>query len=422
MIGRVAGDTTVHFAGGADAPTVAAGTRIGRYIVRGTIGSGGMGVVLLAQDEELARNVAIKLLRQRDFGTAEDAVARARLLREAQAMALLSHPNVITVHDVGTFGDRVFVAMEYVEGVTLREWLDAAKRPQRSILRCFVAAGRGLAAAHAAGLVHRDFKPDNVILGASPGQADGDPHAFGRVLVLDFGLARVPDSHPSQPDTDGGAEATGSHPAFQSLTMSGWVVGTPLYMAPEQHLGHAVPASDQFAFCVALYDALVGERPFAGDSIEDLAKEKRGGRMRRFPATSLVPRAVRDVLRRGLSADPHDRFARMDDLVDALEAAPRRATRRIALGLGLVGGAVLVAAGPPWLTRADASPCAARAHPRPRRRRTTCRPCRTPGRCRHRTTRPAARLRRRLRPAPRERSRPPRSPPRRRRPRRRRRP
>jgi len=168
----------------------------------------------------------------------------------------------------------------------------------------------------------------------------------------------VPDAHPSQPDTADGIDSTGSQHGIGSLTMSGWVVGTPLYMAPEQHLGQAVPASDQFAFCVALYDALFGERPFSGDSIDDLAKEKHRGAVRPFPTATLVPRTVRNVLRRGLAADPSDRFPSMDELVDALESAPSRAGRRVALGLGLVGG-VAVIAGLPWLTRAGASPCAA---------------------------------------------------------------
>ena len=330
-------DATIVFAEpGADAPSPAPGTRIGRYVVRRTIGRGGMGVVVLAHDDRLDRQVAIKLLRHRDFATAQDAIARARLVREAQALALLSHPNVITVHDVGTFGDRVFVAMEFVEGTTLRAWLDGARRTPEEILARFVAAGRGLAAAHAAGLVHRDFKPDNVLVGTG---VDA-----GRVLVLDFGLARPADSHESLPDGDDRAATTSASHEIASLTMSGWVVGTPMYMAPEQHLGQALPASDQFALCVALYEALVDQRPFLGDSIDALAEEKLGGRVRAIPSTASVSRHLRQALRRGLAVDPHRRFPSMTALVDALARDPRPARRRLALVGGLVGGTAVLAA------------------------------------------------------------------------------
>jgi eukaryotic-like serine/threonine-protein kinase len=343
-------DTTVQFAeSGADAPPIAPDTRIGRYIVLRRIAQGGMGIVLLARDEQLDRMVAIKLLRYRDFGTAEDAIARARLMREAQALALLSHPNVITVHDVGTFGDRVFVAMEYVEGVTLREWLDRARRSPQSILRCFVAAGRGLAAAHRAGLVHRDFKPDNVIL--------DDIENPGRVRVLDFGLARAPDSTASVRGHDD-AESSDADRVIASLTRSGCVAGTPMYMAPEQHRGQAVPASDQFALCVALYEALFGHRPFSGESSDELADEKLRGPIGAFPADRRVPHRLRAVLRRGLAAEPQHRFGSMDELVDGLEVDRQRASRRIALGAGLIAGTGLLAAMVPWLQRAPPAPCA----------------------------------------------------------------
>ncbi len=337
-----------------EAPLVEPGTRIGRYVVRRTLGRGGMGVVVLADDAELGRRVAIKLLRHRDLGTSDDAIARARLMREAQALALLSHPNVIAVHDVGSFGDRVFVAMEYVEGITLRRWL-AKPRARRDILRVFVAAGRGLAAAHAAGLVHRDFKPDNVILAGAPTHDVDDPH---RVLVLDFGLARAPDAEPSWPELPAPHEETTTESPMLALTMSGYVVGTPLYMAPEQHGGRAVPASDQFGFCVALYDALFGEPPFRGDSIDELAKRKFEARERRFPRGSGVPRSVRAVLTRGLAADPTRRFPSMDALCDALESRAHETARRVALAGGLVGGTALLAAAVPGLGRDDDAKCA----------------------------------------------------------------
>jgi serine/threonine protein kinase len=202
------------------------------------IGAGGMGVVYAAYDPELDRRVALKLLRPDRFGSDAD---RLRLLREAQALARLADPHVVSVYDTGTFGDRVFVAVELVEGETLRQWLGglrAAPRSWREVLARFLPAGRGLAAAHAAGLVHRDFKPENVLLGRD-----------GRVRVADFGLAEA------APEPGGKLAAL---PAEWGL-----VLGTPAYMAPEQLRGIAVDArSDQFSFCVALFEALYG-RPSA---------------------------------------------------------------------------------------------------------------------------------------------------------------
>jgi eukaryotic-like serine/threonine-protein kinase len=264
---------------------------------------------------------------------------------------------VITVHDVGSFADRVFVAMEYVEGITLRRWL-ASPRSAREILRVFVAAGRGLGAAHEAGLVHRDFKPDNVIVAGPPGSSPKIVDVPHRVLVLDFGLARAPDGEPSGPDAAEMFEET-TESSMLSLTMSGFVVGTPLYMAPEQHSGRAVPASDQFGFCVALYDALFNEMPFKGDSVDELAKRKFETRERRFPRGSSVSRSVRAVLTRGLAAEPTRRFPSMDALCDALEAEPRAATRRVVAVGGLVGVTALLAAAMPGLGGVDDTKCAA---------------------------------------------------------------
>jgi tetratricopeptide (TPR) repeat protein len=259
-----------------------------------------------------------------------------RLRREAQAMAQLAHPNVVAVHDVGVYEDRVFVAMEYVQGTTLAHWLAAAPRTQREILGAFIAAGRGLAAAHAAGLVHRDFKPENVMVGDD-----------GRVRVGDFGLARPFDTRVARfakPATDTPTD----------LTSTGVVVGTPLYMAPEQYLGDPADArTDQFSFCVALHGAIYGVRPFAGDTFTDLAAAVLGGKIEPTPKDVRVPGRVRDAIRRGLAQAPKDRWPSMDALLHEL-AAPRR--RRVWLApaatvLAAAAGIGLVA------TRSSGTPC-----------------------------------------------------------------
>src|SRR5690349_17448959 len=196
------------------------GDTVGRFVVLQRLGEGGMGVVYTAYDPELDRKVAIKLLKSAEEG-------HARLLREAQAMARLQHPNVIAVHDVGTLpGNRVFVAMELVAGATLRGWLKAAPRAWREVIAIMRQAGVGLAAAHDAGLVHRDFKPDNVLVGDD-----------GRVRVMDFGLARL---GAADPELSSGSHDTG--PLSTPLTMAGTVVGTPAYMAPELFKGTSAEA------------------------------------------------------------------------------------------------------------------------------------------------------------------------------------
>jgi eukaryotic-like serine/threonine-protein kinase len=269
-----------------------------------------------AYDPELDRKVAVKLLRA---GGGDGSEARARLLREAQAIARLAHPNVIAVHDVGTLDDQVFVAMEYVDGQTLKLWQRQPRSP-REIVDMYSQAARGLAAAHAAGLVHRDFKPDNALVG-------GD----GRLRVLDFGLARSADEpDKGAPVADAPAVAMLSQSSSSSsrppsgalalpLTRAGALVGTPQYMAPEQFAGARTDArSDQFSFCVALYEALYGERPFAGDSIETLQHNVVAGRLREPPRDRRVPRRLRRLLQRGLQTVPGARFSSMDALVSAL--------------------------------------------------------------------------------------------------------
>lgn len=293
------------------------GTQVGRYVVLDVVGTGGMGVVYAAYDPELDRKVALKLLRQDRTGGPD----RLRLLREAQAIARLSHPNVIQVYDAGTFGDQVFVAMELVEGRTLRRWLEEAPRSWREVAALFLVAGRGLAAAHAAGLVHRDFKPDNVLLGED-----------GRVRVVDFGLARPvarEDELPAPASVAVDLSLGGAGALTAPLTQEGAALGTPAYMAPEQLRGEAAGArSDQFSFCATLYEALYGERPFAGASVGELAGSYARGEVREAPAGSRVPAWLRQAVLRGLSVDPEDRYLSMEELLGELGRDPAVLRRR----------------------------------------------------------------------------------------------
>ncbi len=317
--------------------------RIGRFRIQDRIGHGGMGVVYRAYDPELDRPVAIKVLRPDvDDSGARD--AQARLLREAQAMARLSDPNVIVVHEVGTVDDRVFVAMEYVQGPTLRRWL-RERPPWTEVLSVFMAAGRGLAAAHRAGLIHRDFKPENVLI-------DGE----GRVKVLDFGLARAVGEEQGTLPVVAGGERPDVDSLHTPLTRTGAVMGTPAYMAPEQLLGHPADArSDQFSFCVALYEGLFGKRPFAGDNLATLSMNVVRGRMRETPAEVRVPSRVLAALRRGLSVDPDARFEQMEALLRVLPEPPARWWRR-GIAVVAVGIAASVGTAALW-TEDPASAC-----------------------------------------------------------------
>ncbi len=277
------------------------GARLGRYVVLDWLGKGGMGAVYAAFDPELDRRVAIKVLHadiapgDGDGASVEDAATTGTLLREAQALARVSHPSVVAVYDVGTQDGRVFLSMEYVAGGTLERWLGSEPRSWRAILACFLDAGRGLAAAHAAGLVHHDFKPSNVLVGLD-----------GRVRVTDFGLARF-------------AAAEGSAPSGARS----WK-GTPGYMSPEQRRGERVDArSDQYSFCVALRESLRGEQAEAGAP---------------DPARGGVPAFVSAALARGLADDPAARFPTMDALLTAL-AHRRRSPWRL-LGVALVAALI----------------------------------------------------------------------------------
>jgi tetratricopeptide (TPR) repeat protein/predicted Ser/Thr protein kinase len=298
------------------------GTCVGRYVMLDRLGQGGMGVVYRAYDPDLDRSVALKLL----YGKTDSHwdARRERLLREAQALAKLQHPNVIAVHDVGTFDGDVFIAMELVDGASLQQWLRASTRSRKEILDVFLSAGEGLAAAHRAGLVHRDFKPDNVIVGKD-----------GRVRVLDFGLARAaegsisgvltPAPDPSTPHMSTPHPLPDANLLATPLTRADAIVGTPRYMSPEQARGRTTDIrADQFSFCVALYQALYGSLPFASDS----GKGPRAWQVEEPPEGATVPRWLRQVLLRGLAEQPADRYPSMQELLTGLRADPSARRRR----------------------------------------------------------------------------------------------
>jgi len=336
-----------------------------------------MGEVYAAYDPELDRKVAVKLLRVKPGAGVSLAEGRQRTLREAQAIARLSHPNVVVVYDVGTFEEKVFIAMEFLDGNTAGYWANVERRTWQEVLKVYVAAGRGLAAAHDKGLVHRDFKPENVMVGRD-----------GQVRVMDFGLARqvseksaaekgttpvtpVPGgastvvtqkialqvSEPGVPQPVDGStlvlNGAGSRPSTTDdlqtsnsamfdhrLTRTGAMMGTPAYMAPEQFRGVATDArTDQFSFCIALYEALYGERPFAGNTLMALTTNVVNGKVREAPPNSNVPAWIRKILLRGLRVSPDERYPGTSELLEALAKNPAVARRRVAF----IGSAVLTA-------------------------------------------------------------------------------
>jgi eukaryotic-like serine/threonine-protein kinase len=318
------------------------GDTLGRYVVLERLGVGGMGEVFAAYDPELDRKVALKLLRSRAGGR-HSSTGSERLIREAKAMAKLSHPNVIAVHDVGTHRGRVFVAMEFLDGGTFADWLDHGPHPWPKVVERYRAAGSGLAGAHAQGLVHRDFKPANVLLGRD-----------GQVRVADFGLALVArDKRPERwlaavtnADSDSDSDSAS---LAEPLTQTGTMLGTPAYMAPEQYEGAPVDArADQFSFCVALYEALYGERPFAGDNLHALMLAVAQGRVREPPPGSAVPTWVRRVVLRGLARDPAQRWPDMDTLLIKLRRDPARLRRRLAITAAIGCGLTLAGVGFGW--------------------------------------------------------------------------
>ena len=343
------------------------------------VGAGGVGEVYAAYHPELDRKVAIKFLRPRKEDGQPSGHAKVRMMREAQVIAKLSHPNVVVVHDVGLHEDTIFLVMEFIDGGTVTQWLRADTRPWREVLRVFIAAGRGLAAAHAASLIHRDFKPDNVMLDKQ-----------GQVRVTDFGLARsaqprapvgqAPDRLTGSSQTDGGGaglpavawherenEVKAARDAGETTTLAapdvrrsaprpsaldmhitedGVRLGTPAYMAPEQLLGQEIgPATDQFSFCVSIYQALYGERPFEGREERRLL-DVLAGRVREPPKGTSVPGWVRKAVVKGLNADPAARHPAMSDLLASLSRPPTSWRRRVVTAaLGLTVAVGLVSAG-----------------------------------------------------------------------------
>ena len=319
--------------------------RIDRFTLLARVGGGAMGEVYAAYDPRLDRKVAIKLVRQRADRPVR---AQRQLLREARVMARVEHANVVRVYDAGTCEGRVYIAMEFVRGTTLRTWLDRLDgldpgARQAEVLRLYAAAGRGLQAAHDVGLVHRDFKPDNVLVGD-----DGQPR------VGDFGLARQ-SAATGEPEPEPRVEGERPVPRVSwSPTISGQVAGTPRYMSPEQWRGEAPDhRSDQFSFCVALHEALLGRSPFPGDSVEQLMAATTAGTIDPPLRASGLPAPIWQALARGLAVDPDQRFPDMAALLTALTPAPRRGRR---WGLLLLSAAAIAAL--LYLTPTTTDPCA----------------------------------------------------------------
>ncbi len=309
--------------------------RLARYLLLQRLSAGGMGVVYRAYDPQLDRSVAVKLI-EAEPG---DPRTTERRLAEAHALAALSHRNVVRIFDVGTYDvgqagadpeiaallpvGGIFLVLELVEGQTLEEWAADGSRTWAEIRDAYVQAGRGLMAAHAAGMVHHDFKPANAVRGHD-----------GRVRVLDFGLAREAAS------SEGSARGSGADLALTQAGAETRAAGTPLYMAPEQHDGGMTgPATDQFAFCVALFEALYGELPYTGTDVESLGRDKRRGQARLPSSGRRVPNWLGRTLLRGLEPEPSARWPSMEALIRALQR-DRRRSRRLRWGLGLGIGAV----------------------------------------------------------------------------------
>lgn len=328
-------------------PGLPRGAALGRYLVLDPLGSGGMSVVYSAYDPELDRKVAVKLMRTSYWNE----IGRNRALREAQALAKLSHPNIIAVLDVGTLNDQLFIAMELVDGHTLGDWIEAEQPGWSSIVAAMIQAGRGLAAAHQAGLVHRDIKPSNIMVDRS-----------GRTRIMDFGVA-VADQRtgPMAPvrlvPTPVGLES----PLFGTLTRDGAIVGTPSYMPPEQHGGTADARSDQYSFCVTLYEALCGERP-SKDVTEQRTWSLRRSEAATGPGITLltdralrVPSWLRAAIARGLNADPAARYPSMEHLLAALTHGPRQQVSRSLILAGAISLAAVVGVGI-WSRQPSAAP------------------------------------------------------------------
>jgi hypothetical protein len=332
----VSGDDPTAAGVRAHSPASAPIARVARYVLLDRLGEGGMGVVWSAYDPELDRRIAVKLIR----GEA-DAEARQRFVREARAMAQLHHPSIVAIHDVGTSDEHAYIAMELVRGVTLRDWLRDASRGWRSVLATFLQAGDGIAMAHRAGVVHRDFKPANVMVAED-----------GRAVVLDFGLARAPTSA----GDEGGAPIEAGAWASVDITHTAGVVGTPAYMAPEQIAGAAFDGrADQFSFCVAAYEALFGVAPFPRDSLPAMVGAMARNTVATPTTTQRVPTRIRKALLRGLLYDPVARWPDMDALLAELRRDRGRASL-IAVGGALAIGVIAFAA----TRQGPTDPCAAK--------------------------------------------------------------
>ncbi len=326
---------------------LAPGDRVGRYEILSHLGAGAMGTVFAAHDPKLHRTLAIKLVHPGRSVSPEATLgdSEERLLQEARALARVHAPNVVAVHDTGTHGEHVFIAMEFIDGETLEQWQAREDPDWRSVVGVYVQAARGLAAAHAADIVHRDFKPANVMLAAA-----------GRVVVTDFGLA-VPSFAPA-----GQEEVTvreSPQERASRLTRTGAIVGTPAYMSLEQFSGEPVgPASDQFAFCLALYESLYGVPAFPLDSVEVRVGALISGEPREPPTDRSVPAGISALLRQGLDPEPERRHRDMGALADALETSLRPRRRRPAIVVGALGFAtvagVLLGRDPASTTSTDA--------------------------------------------------------------------
>lgn len=328
---------------------LARGATLGRYLVLEPVGTGAMGQVYVAHDGKLDRKVALKVLHpSARAGESADHATRG-IIREAKALARVAHPNVIAVHDVGAEGDIVFVAMELVVGTTLAEWIAGPRRPWAQTLAVFEQAGAGLAAAHEAGLVHRDFKPSNVLVAED-----------GRVRVLDFGLARALPGVVSDVDIDGASPDGGGvdlsiQTTTEGVTQTGAVLGTPAYMAPEQLRGQrADPRADQFAFCVTLYEALHGTRPFPAT--------RPGQRLQQIdegppsPAAASVPAWLQATVARGLAADREQRWPSMEALLRHIELSAHPPRRRLPMLVSLAVAGLGVSGIVVWRADGSASP------------------------------------------------------------------
>jgi tetratricopeptide (TPR) repeat protein/predicted Ser/Thr protein kinase len=313
------------------------GLSLGRYLLLESLGQGGMGVVFSAYDPELDRKIAVKVLRAELL---QSEVARARLVREAKAIAQLNHPNLVRVYDASAVGDQFFLAMELIEGRTLAQWLAEESRSWREVVQLFLDFGAGLYAVHRAGLVHRDVKPSNVMVTQD-----------GRGVLVDFGLARLVD-RAAEDSSSEASSGTGS-PLAEPLTCHRGAVGTPAYMSPEQRRGEPTDQrSDQFSFCACLYEAL-HQRPYrdfpqAPEGVGE-ADGQRGsvpaGRQLAPTTAPRVPRWIHRILERGLAEDPENRFASLAELLTALRRDPARRWRRLALVAGSVAVLALVAWG-----------------------------------------------------------------------------